>query len=178
LHRLRALVDAVIVGAGTVENDDPQLTTRLVSGNNPVRVVLDPRLRLSPTRRLFEPSDVVTIVVCARGAQKPARLGHVGIIEIDEVAGVLPPRAIVAALAERGLTRLLIEGGGVTVSRFLRAGVLDRLQVAICPLFIGAGRPGVVLPAIDGLDCALRPATRRFDLGSDVLFDCRLERRM
>jgi riboflavin biosynthesis pyrimidine reductase len=69
---------------------------------------------------------------------------------------------------------LLVEGGGITVSRFIEARALDRLHVTIGPLLVGSGRPGIILPGIDRVDQALRPVTRRFELGSDVLFDCRL----
>jgi riboflavin biosynthesis pyrimidine reductase len=86
----------------------------------------------------------------------------------------LSPRAIVEALGRRGLLRLFVEGGGVTVSRFIEARALDRLHVTIGPLLVGSGRPGIVLPGIDRVDQALRPVTRRFELGADVLFDCRL----
>ena len=68
VHRLRALADAVVVGASTVEFDDPQLTTRLVSGKSPVRVVIDPNLRLSFDRRVFTDGAVKTLVVCAEDA--------------------------------------------------------------------------------------------------------------
>jgi riboflavin biosynthesis pyrimidine reductase len=102
------------------------------------------------------------------------RLGHAEILEIDAEGGLLPPRAIVAALRQRGLPRLFVEGGGVTVSRFVEAGALDRLHVTVCPLFIGRGRPGISLPGIDQLDRAIRPRTRRFLQDEDVLFDCKL----
>jgi diaminohydroxyphosphoribosylaminopyrimidine deaminase/5-amino-6-(5-phosphoribosylamino)uracil reductase len=73
MHCLRALCDAVVVGAGTVDRDDPQLTTRLVAGENPTRVVIDPELRLSSDRRLFNDDAAPTIVVCARGSRGKAR---------------------------------------------------------------------------------------------------------
>jgi riboflavin-specific deaminase-like protein len=177
LHRLRALSDAVIVGASTVERDDPQLTTRLVPGPSPVRVVIDPKLRLPATCRLYRDEGPRTLVVCARGRAAGQTLGTAELVEVPpgHADEVLPPRAIVRALRERGLQRLFIEGGGVTISRFLEAGALDRLHVAIGPLFIGKGRPGISLPPIQRLEQALRPRTRRFDLGDDVLFDCDLE---
>ncbi|HEX6765272.1 MAG TPA: RibD family protein, partial [Polyangiaceae bacterium] len=75
VHRLRALVDAVVVGASTVECDDPQLTTRLVSGRSPVRVVIDPNLRLPFERRVFTDGAVNTLVVCAEDAPR-ARSHH------------------------------------------------------------------------------------------------------
>lgn len=177
LHRLRALTDAVIVGASTVECDDPQLTTRLAIGENPVRVVIDPHRRVSKTRRVFVDESAKTSVVCAKGAAARESLPtNVEVIEIPEREGRLDPRAIVAELAGRGLRRLFVEGGGVTVSRFLSARVASRLHVAISPVILGSGRPGLALPPIDRIDEALRPKTRRFELGEDVLFDCILER--
>ncbi len=170
MHRLRALCDAVIVGASTVHHDDPQLTTRLVPGRSPVRVVIDPSRRLPPDRRVFRDGAARTIVVCARGRLAGAAAEDV--VEIAERDGVLPPRDIVAALAERGLYRLFVEGGGITVSRFLEARALQRLHITISPLFIGKGRPGISLPPVHELEHALRPKVRHFALGADVLFDC------
>jgi riboflavin-specific deaminase-like protein len=174
VHRLRALVDAVVVGASTVEFDDPQLTTRLVPGKNPVRVVIDPNLRLSFDRRIFTDGAVSTLVVCADDAATTEREHPAELVPVPRAGNCLPPRAIADALARRGLRRVLVEGGGITVSRFIEARALDRLHVTIGPLLVGSGRPGIVLPGIDRVDQALRPVTRRFELGPDVLFDCRL----
>jgi len=177
MHRLRALCDAVIVGARTVELDDPQLTTRLVPGKNPIRVVIDSSLRLLPERHLYRDGGPPTLVVCGSQAQVNGHdFGHAEIVRVPNEDGALSARAVVSALGRRGLRRLFIEGGGITISRFLEARALDRLHVTICPLFIGSGRPGIVLPGIDDLDQALRPRTRRFVLGEDVLFDCQLQR--
>jgi riboflavin-specific deaminase-like protein len=175
MHRLRAIADAVVVGARTVERDNPQLTTRLVAGDNPARVVIDPSLRLSSKLRVFEEPAARTLVLCARGRRQARKLGEAEIVEVPASDGVLTPDAVIRSLRDRGLARIFIEGGGITVSRFLEARRLDRLHVTICPLFIGRGKPGIVLPAIDRLDGALRPRTRRFALGEDVLFDCRLD---
>jgi len=175
MHRLRAIADAVLVGARTVERDNPQLTTRLVAGDNPTRVVVDPSLRLSPLLRIFQERPARTLVLCARGRWQGQRFANAEVVEVPACDGILTPDAIVRTLRERGLARIFIEGGGITVSRFLEARRLDRLHVTICPLFIGHGRPGILLPGIDRLDGALRPRTRRFALGEDVLFDCRLD---
>ena len=82
-----------------------------------------------------------------------------------------------AALAERGFKRLLIEGGAKTLSAFLAAGALDRLHLCVAPLVIGAGPIGLDLPPIDRLDEALRPEVSIYRLGADVLFDCRFPRK-
>ncbi len=174
-HRLRALCDAVIVGRGTVAADDPQLTTRLTPGSNPVRVVIDPELRLGPDRRLFCDSETRTLIICKASARPITRtFGQATVIPVADQDGKLQPHSIVEVLRSEGLSRLLIEGGGVTLSHFLEAKALTRLHLTISPVFLGMGRPGLLLPAVQRLAEALRPRTRRFTLGEDVLFDCSL----
>src|SRR5262245_43816348 len=94
MHRLRALADAVVVGAGTVEHDDPQLTTRLVPGRSPTRVVIDPLLRLPEERKLFRDRAAGTLVVCARGRAAGRSVGDAEFVEIDAESSMLPPQAI------------------------------------------------------------------------------------
>ena len=174
-NRLRALADAVIVGTETVARDDPQLTTRLVSGANPTRVVIDPSLRAPIDGRIFHDGGPPTLIICAQGcATKVTHYGQAELVEVRSEGGVLPPAAIVSVLRRRGLSRLFVEGGGITISRFLAARMLDRLHVAIGPCLFGKGRPGLALPGVDRLDQVLRPRSRRFDMGEDVLFDCSL----
>ena len=183
LHRLRALVDAVIVGAGTVDADDPRLTVREADGENPVRVVIDPGGRLDRSRRVFRDGAAPTVVIRRRRTQGPERRasereaparapGGDTVIELPAgPSGSMEPRDVLAALRDRGHRRFLIEGGGVTVSRFLAAGAVDRLHVAVAPLLIGSGRPAFTLAPIATLEEAIRPACRVFRLGDDVLFD-------
>jgi riboflavin biosynthesis pyrimidine reductase len=80
--------------------------------------------------------------------------------------------AIRQALAARGLHWLFVEGGGVTISHFLRAGCLDRLQLTVAPVILGSGRPSLTLPEITLPRQGLRPEVRRIGLGEDVLFEC------
>jgi len=172
LHRLRAIVDAVIVGAVTVASDDPRLTVRLAEGPNPVKVVLDPSRRLDAQRRVFADGTAETLVV-RRGPKGDASadtLGEELHVPWSEPDG-LDLDVLLEQLRERGLRRILVEGGGVTVSKFLQAGLLDRLHLSVAPLLIGSGRPSITLDPILSLDQALRPGCRRFTLGDDVLFD-------
>jgi riboflavin-specific deaminase-like protein len=173
LHRLRALSSAVVVGAGTVERDDPQLTVRHVAGPNPVRVVLDPSARLDARRRVFTDGAAPTLVVHAIGVDAPPP-GKAEVIRVPVAGGELALDLLLERLRERGLTSVFVEGGGATVSRFLEAGLLDRLHVAIAPLVLGSGRAGLTLPARERISECLRPAHRVFTMGGDVLFDCDL----
>jgi diaminohydroxyphosphoribosylaminopyrimidine deaminase / 5-amino-6-(5-phosphoribosylamino)uracil reductase len=174
LHRLRALCDAVIVGAGTVARDDPQLTVRHVEGASPTRVIIDPQRRLDATHRVFA-NDAPTLVVCADGAVGAGREQRgVEVVAIAERDGKIDLAELLAALRARGLPAVFVEGGGATVSAFLEAGLLDRVQIAIAPLVTGDGRRGLSLPARDKIAECLRPRHRVFTMGGDVLFDCDL----
>lgn len=177
LHRLRALVDAVVVGASTVLSDDPQLTVRSVPGDNPTRVILDPSGRVPADACVFRDGVAPTLWVRAAGAhvkagsagESPAEFGCLEVVELPvDPEGRFDPGATLKMLRDRGLGRVLIEGGGVTVSRFLDAGVLDRLYLTSAPLLIGDGVPGVRFDGDDSLSKAIRPTVRRFQLGEDV----------
>lgn len=173
LHRMRALCDAVIVGAETVAADNPRLTTRLVPGNNPLRVILDPRCRLKTDYELFTDGQAPTLLVCGAGLStpQPDRYGDAQAVQIDTSDGQLALDRLLTVLQERGIHALFIEGGGTTVSRFLQAGLLDHLQIAVAPLLIGAGRPGIKLPACARLKDCLRPKHRIYRMGEDILYD-------
>ncbi len=173
LHRLRALVDAVVVGAGTVRADDPQLTVREVAGPNPVRVVIDPRGTLPSTARAFAADGIHRIVISREDAPTQSADG-VETIALPNTAGIFAPEAILEALAARGLRRVLIEGGAQTLSRFLAAGCLDRLHVVVAPIILGSGIAGLALPPIARMDEAMRVPMHVHRLGDEVLFDCDL----
>jgi len=173
LHRLRALVDAVLVGIGTAVADNPQLTVRRVAGPSPARIVLDPRGRLPPHARVLSEDGTRRVVITAEGIR--ARFGAgVEIMELPAPNGEIAPAAILAALAERGFARILIEGGAHTVSRFIAAGCLDRLHVMVAPTMLGSGQAGVTLKPIQTADQALRAPMRAHLIGEEVLLDCDL----
>ncbi len=179
VHALRASVDAVVVGVGTAIADDPKLNVRRVVGPNPARVVLDPGGRLPPTAALLDGTDGARRIVVRTPEARTALPESVEVIEIARIDGQMPPLAVIAALYARGLVRLLIEGGAVTVSAFVDAGAVDRLHVLVAPMLLGSGKSGLSLTPIARLTEAIRPQTTVHVLGDgDVLFDCDLRSRI
>ncbi|MFE7545091.1 RibD family protein [Streptomyces platensis] len=170
LHRLRALSDAVLVGAGTAAADDPRLTVRACTGDNPVRVVLDPRGRVPRSSGVFTDGAAPTLWVVGPD-DAPADPGAGAEVLVLPDAAAFAPERLLAALARRGLGRVLIEGGGVTVSRFLHEQALHRLYVTVAPVLLGDGVPGLRFPGTPVMREALRPPLRRALLGEDTLFE-------
>lgn len=167
-HRLRAAHDAVLVGVETVLADDPRLTVRLPdgeTGTDPLRVVLDSRLRTPPFARLARAG---TLILTTR---EPVVIGEA---EIVRVAGDSQGRptvdAVLQTLAERDVTSLMIEGGGRVAACFVTAGVVDAIEWFRAPILLGGdGRPGVAALALARL--AHAPRYRRLaaePMGDDL----------
>ena len=159
-HQLRATHDAIVIGSGTALADDPALTCRLpgLDDRSPVRVVLDGRLRLPPTSNLAVTArDVPTWVVTRAGAdpRRRAALERQGVEVLTAAGAPADIKGALAALAARGLTRVLVEGGATVAAALLRARLVDRLVWFQAPVVIGG----------DGLAAVA-------DLGVDALADC------
>jgi diaminohydroxyphosphoribosylaminopyrimidine deaminase/5-amino-6-(5-phosphoribosylamino)uracil reductase len=174
-HQLRALCDAVVVGARTVRADNPRLTTRLVNGPSPVRVVLDPDRRLDESYRVFQDGPE-TLLLCAPELADVPGPGNALTLPVPRGPAGLDIDAILILLRGRGLRRIFVEGGGVTVSRFLAAGALNRLHVTVAPLVMGGGVPAFPLPPVERLEEGRRFAWTAHRIGADILLDIPLVR--
>ncbi len=176
LHALRAAVDAVVVGIGTVLADDPGLNVRrvpLAAGQQqPARIVIDPSGRLPADAKLLTNDGAQCFAITAHDCPASPPCEE---IRLNCRDGSLCPKAVVSALFEKGFKRLLIEGGAMTVSNFIEAGAVDRLHLLVAPLILGSGKNGLNLEPIDKIDEALRPPSHVYVLpDGDVLFDCDL----
>jgi riboflavin biosynthesis pyrimidine reductase len=138
-----------------------------------VRVVIDPNGRL-PANARFLANDGVRRIILTTNGVKPKFPEGIEIVVLSQTKGGIAPSAILSSLTERGLRRILIEGGADTVSRFLAAGCLDRLHVVVAPIVLGSGRVGLTLPPIERADQALRVPMHVHRLDDEVLFDCDL----
>lgn len=142
VHRLRDTHDAVLVGAGTVLADDPELTCRRRGGRDPLRVVVDGRLRLPLQAKLVRTaSETPTLVYTARGAEaaKKRSLEEEGVtvVALPHRGGVMSWDRILRDLGGRGVASVLVEGGGETAAALLREGVVDEFLLFLSPKLIG-----------------------------------------
>lgn len=178
-HWLRATHDAVLVGAGTALADNPMLTCRLpgLASRSPVRILVDPNLRVPVTAQLYRKGEAVLLWVVANpGPELESRRSraapHVSFIEIPpRPDGRLDMVAVLAELGRRGLTRLLVEGGSRMAAALLEADLVDRLAWFRAPVLIGAdGLPAAALMGLDRLDRAPRFRLAAMErLGPDLL---------
>jgi diaminohydroxyphosphoribosylaminopyrimidine deaminase/5-amino-6-(5-phosphoribosylamino)uracil reductase len=160
-HILRAAHDAVLVGVDTALADDPELTVRLdnFKGRQPTRVVLDSRQRLPLAAKLVQTARAVPTCVVTTTEPDPALVeAGVTVIQVKAVGDGRPElEATIAALAARGLNRILVEGGGQVASSFLRCGLVEKIEWFRAPMLLGGeGRPAVGALALSALADAPR----------------------
>jgi riboflavin biosynthesis pyrimidine reductase len=143
-------------------------------------VVIDPERRLPASAGVFVDQAAPTFYLCSQSqvGEGETHVGAAVLVPIDaaEMGSAAVTQAM-ALLRQHGCARVFVEGGGVTVSAFLEAQLLDRLQITIAPVIIGDGRPAIRLTPAPSLSECLRPGYRVFRMGGDVLFDCDLGHR-
>lgn len=172
-HALRAACDGVLVGVGTVIQDDPQLTVRMVPGASPKRIVLDSTLRLPPDAAVL--GDDATTIVLTTDRSSPDRRAElrargVSVEVLDAGDGGVDLAAALAHLHGVGLHLLLVEGGAGVLTGLLRAELVDRLIVSISPLIIGTGTSAVADLGVEQIADGIRLTNRTVvPVGDDVL---------
>jgi diaminohydroxyphosphoribosylaminopyrimidine deaminase / 5-amino-6-(5-phosphoribosylamino)uracil reductase len=169
-HRMRALHDAVLVGGRTVDRDDPQLTVRHVNGPQPRRVVLSGSGRVvRGDHKVLRDAGCLVLT----HAVVQARHGNVEIARLPDEGGHLAADTACAALWQRGLRSVYVEGGGATVSTFLQARRIDLLHLHLAPIVLGSGVAAFSLPEVDRIADGTRFGMSHFAFDGHVLFECR-----
>lgn len=179
-HRLRRDHDAVMVGIGTVMNDDPRLNVRLVRGSDPLRVVIDSCLRIPLAANILSTESARgTLIIAGEGAnQKRARS-----IERTGATVLFAPREdetarvslidVLSRLGERGIQSVLVEGGSRLITSLIAARLVDRMVIITAPKIMGRGIEAIGELGIMRLGDALTFSSVRIRrLGPDVIFDC------
>ncbi len=156
-HRLRAEHDAIVVGIGTVLADNPQLTVRHVRGRDPIRIVLDDQLRIPLNSQLLGP-ELAAGTIVATTSQDEARKqaieaigAQVWTLSCDQSGRVSIPE-LMKRMAGAHVSSVLVEGGAQVNTAFLKAGMVDRIVIAIAPKIIGAGIEAIGDLGIENVD--------------------------
>jgi len=183
-HRLRALHPAVVVGARTVEHDDPQLTVRHVEGENPVRVILNASgsvLDAGTPYRVFE-GDGSTVLCSPARAVRLAREKKPDGVRVVPLAcredALISPETICRALRRCGLHSVFVEGGAFTLSRFLELGLIDVLHIHVAPMILGSGINSISLPEVKKVQEGRPVQMEHFTLDGELLLECRGTKRL
>ncbi len=174
-HRLRSESDAIIVGIGTVLADDPQLTVRHVKGKNPVRIVLDSRLRIPIESQLLSDEHVhkTIIATASNDSSKIDRIkengAHVWEIELDKNGNVSLP-ILLKKLGQARMSAIMVEGGARVYTSFLKAKMVDRIVFALAPKIIGAGKDSIGdMEILDVDNCIELINVKTKKIGPDLL---------
>jgi len=178
-HRLRTVHDAILVGAGTVLMDNPELTCRLVRGRNPLRIVVDSGLRLPPDANIFSDGKRTVAVATCRAPVENRRLLEKKGVEVLEIvedpAGHVDLHQLLTVLGKRKISSVLVEGGAALATAFLMENLVDRLLIVLAPKIVGVGVNAVGDLGIRRMEDALGFSFQRVTrCGADLILDVRL----
>ena len=163
LHCLRSISDGVLVGVNTIIKDNPLLTTRKIKGQNPIRLVIDPSLKLTNKYKIFK--DKNTNIVFTN-SNKKKNLNNTTIVKLPKKNFTL---GIYKFLKKSSLKYILIEGGPTTLSYFIELKLINYLQFIISPTLIGSGIDSVKLKPITKLNKAIRRPSNFSKLGKEIV---------
>ena len=133
-HRLRSKVDAILIGKNTAQVDDPSLTVRMVSGKNPIRVIVDTSRTLPQDLKIFNDNEAETIVLCSSDQFSDNKTTHCKYIVVKEKNKMLDPQDILKHLANMGIISILLEGGPKLIQSFYQEGFIDEVYEYTAPI--------------------------------------------
>ena len=163
LHALRSICDGLLVGVNTVIKDNPLLTTRNMKGSSPMRIIIDPSLKLTNRLNIFKDGNK-NIVFTQKVSNK--KLNNTIIYKLPKKNFT---KLIYQKIIDLNFNYILVEGGATTISNFLEQELLDIMQFIIAPIIIGSGIDSVKLKSISNLKYALRPKSILYKLGDEMI---------
>jgi len=166
VHRMRSIHDAILIGEATVTADDAHLTVRHCAGRNPLRVVLDRHLRLSPEAKIFDTAAPTILFASSSWERLPKaelfRQRGVTVLFVEEHAGELDLRQVLHELHQRHILSVMVEGGSRLSASFIRAGLADKITMFIAPKLFGGDALSAFAPL--GIDMPDQAIDLRFEL--------------
>ena len=181
-HQLRSLHDAVLVGAGTVVKDDPELTVRHVKGRNPLRIVVDPALKIPLEAKILRDQDRAATIIVTRTDASPEKCRQIESMGIgllpfgDKSADLFDLKRIFGHLGKQKISSILVEGGSGIITSVLQQSLADRVVAIIAPKIVGNGLSTVGDLGIDSMDKALGLTFKKVSRsGPDMILDGRMK---
>ena len=167
IHMLRAISDIILVGSNTVKSDNPMLTTRLVKGENPMRIVLDKSDKISKKYNVFSNKDGNGYKII----NDQLKQKDLNIFQLPLIDNQFDERDIISLLTKLNKKIVFIEGGGKTISRFYKKNLLDKLHLCISPIILGEGVSSFIIPKQKSLKEVGEHKISYIKMGSDILCD-------
>jgi len=167
IHRIRAISDVILVGARTILLDNPCLTTRLVKGNNPMRLILDPNNKLKGVEKVFKHHDKNGFRII--GSNELSK--EENIFKLPIVKNTFKLNHLIDLFKKLNKKIIFIEGGGYTISEFYKNNCLDRLHLCLSPTIIGKGKSSFLIENKKSMKDFKNHGIRYYKMGEDILCD-------
>jgi len=167
IHRIRAISDVILVGARTILLDNPCLTTRLVKGNNPMRLILDPNNKLKGVEKVFKHHDKNGFRII--GSNELSK--EENIFKLPIVKNTFKLNHLIDLFKKLNKKIIFIEGGGYTISEFYKNNCLDRLHLCLSPTIIGKGKSSFLIENKKSMKDFKNHDIRYYKMGEDILCD-------
>lgn len=180
-HRLRSIHDGIMVGAGTILTDDPELTVRRTRGKNPLRIVVDSTLRIQANARVLKNQENAKTIVATTQRYDKEKFSQLTAARIEtlvinsDTRNHVDLKKLLVELGKKEISSVLVEGGSKIITSFLKEKIADRIVIVMAPKIIGTGTPSVGNLGIKRIDDAIKLSSRKvFKKGNDIVIDVRL----